>query len=108
MAAAVVIRAVGEGHAETAAETAEPMLSVAETAAAAAAESVGMTTAAKEIAVKETAASKTAAIETAVTGKATAVIGSGTAAKRSVRPEMRTAAAAEMMTGMEGTAMAPA
>lgn len=103
MAAAVVIRAVADVHAGTAAEAAGSMWAVAETAAVAAAEAVGMTTAAKEI-----AASKIAAIGTVVTGKETAVTGNRTVVKRREKPEMRTVAAAEKMTGMEEIVMLPA
>ena len=59
-------------------------------------------------AVKEIAASKTAAKETVVTGKETAVTGSRTAVRRRGRPEMRTVAVAEIMTGMEEIVMLPA
>lgn len=103
MAAAAVIRAVADVHVEIVAEAAGSMWAVAETAAAAAAEAAGMMTAVKEI-----AASKTAAKETVVTGKETAVAGSRTVVKRRGRPEMRTVAVAEIMTGMEEIVMLPA
>ena len=85
MAAAAVIRAVADVHVEIVAEAA------------------GMMTAVKEIAV-----SKTAAKGTVVTGKETAVAGSRTVVKRRGRPEMRTVAVAEIMTGMEEIVMLPA
>ena len=86
MAAAAVIRAVADVHVEIVAEAAGSMWAVAETAAAAAAEAAGMMTAVKEI----------------------AVTGSRTVVKRRGRPEMRTVAVAEIMTGMEEIVMLPA
>ena len=103
MAAAAVIRAVADVHKEIVAEAEGSMLAVAEKEDTPPAEDAGMMTAVKEI-----AASKTAAKETVVTGKETAVTGSRTAVRRRGRPEMRTVAVAEIMTGMEEIVMLPA